>query len=262
MDIFSTTDYKKFNIIKRNRDISNVHLERLIKSINKNNYLEMNPILVNGEMEVIDGQHRLEAAKQLGVPIFYRVISMKSVEKSEDVLITMNITQRPWRFDDYVKFYSNDPNVKILVELSKEYRVSKFLIYKIFGSLKRGRKQKTVAEVFEDGLFFNRSEEEIRKILDFSAYLYESSVLESNYNNIFRSLIFISCMLHFYEKGASMDRLIMSILRTPYCLPKTRDPSVMRKALVETYNKGLHEGKKLKYNPITYLLTNEQGDEQ
>ena len=44
----------------------------------------MRPIVVNKKMEVMDGQHRLMAAKQLGVEIYYQ--EEKNLEKTRKTL--------------------------------------------------------------------------------------------------------------------------------------------------------------------------------
>ena len=68
-----TTDYKKFKIIQGNRALREFHVEYLKKSIMKDNLLYLNPILVNSDYYVFDGQHRLKVAEDLNLPIFYTI---------------------------------------------------------------------------------------------------------------------------------------------------------------------------------------------
>lgn len=61
------------------------------------------PICVTSNKEVVDGQHRLEAAKRLGVPIYYVVDDHYSPIK----MVTRNTTQLKWMLDDYLNYYSH-----------------------------------------------------------------------------------------------------------------------------------------------------------
>jgi hypothetical protein len=100
--MLSTKKYDQFKFRDDNRDqgIDKKHLQRLIESIKSQNLLEFRPIVVNESMEVIDGQHRLTAAKELGVPIYYQV---KKDFQPQDI-IQMNIS-KSWGMMDYLNFY-------------------------------------------------------------------------------------------------------------------------------------------------------------
>src|SRR5690606_17653551 len=62
--------------------------------------LMFKPIIVNGAMEVVDGQHRLAAARELGVAIYYQV---NNDLRAEDVIL-MN-TAKAWVITDYLNYY-------------------------------------------------------------------------------------------------------------------------------------------------------------
>lgn len=71
----STTNYEMFKFREDNREkgVNQYNLKDLIEKIRKRNLLPMCPIIVNGAYEVMNGQHRLLAAKFLGLPIYYEV---------------------------------------------------------------------------------------------------------------------------------------------------------------------------------------------
>lgn len=99
--INKTKDYDLFKFREDNRAaIDQAHTKRLTESIKARNLLELRPIVVNEKFEVLDGQHRLLAAKQLGVDIYY-VIDKKL--KPEDI-ITMNIS-KAWSVIDFLNYY-------------------------------------------------------------------------------------------------------------------------------------------------------------
>lgn len=96
-----TTNYDQFVLRSDNRErLCQNHIERLKASIRARNLLEMRPIIVNESLEVLDGQHRLEAAKALGVEIYYLI---EKQLKAEDI-ITLNVA-KSWGMADYLNFY-------------------------------------------------------------------------------------------------------------------------------------------------------------
>lgn len=96
-----TKDYSIFKMVRFNREKNKRHIESVKKIIAKENLLHLHPILVNEYMEVIDGQHRLEAAKELGVEVFY--IKDKI---SYDHILHSNLFQKKMSLEDVIKFYS------------------------------------------------------------------------------------------------------------------------------------------------------------
>lgn len=99
--IQSTTNYNQFQSIIANREVNKAHVTRLVNSIRENDLLHINPIIVDNNMKVIDGQHRLEAAKNLKVPIYY--IQDNSVNQND--IASLNSNQRNWSAVDYVNYY-------------------------------------------------------------------------------------------------------------------------------------------------------------
>lgn len=104
-----------FKFDKNNRDIDENHALFLCEEIKVCNMLPGHPIIVNKNKVVIDGQHRLIAAKILGLKIYYVV--MDDIEISD-----INSHQRPgkpWTVDELIKFHC-DKNSKDY-ELLKDY---------------------------------------------------------------------------------------------------------------------------------------------
>jgi len=72
---FETTDYTKFKKTRGNRPVDPAHVEQLKKLISDKDLFD--PIRVNKDMEVIDGQHTLEARKQLDLKVPYIIMDSK-----------------------------------------------------------------------------------------------------------------------------------------------------------------------------------------
>jgi hypothetical protein len=119
LQVYSTYDLSVFKTLEGNRNINILHVERLVKSIQENGFLKM-PIIVNKNYEVIDGQHRLEAAKKIKSMIFY------IIEKTYDLntAIILNANASNWSLIDYVKSYC-DLGVKDYLLLYNLYKQNK-----------------------------------------------------------------------------------------------------------------------------------------
>lgn len=110
-----TTDYDIFKFLEYNRyKITKESLDRLIKSIKERNLLHHRPILVNEDFYIIDGQHRLLAAKELKVPIFYTI----SEDFQQKDVHVYNEAQKQWVDLDYLNYYEKrgNPHYKRLKE--------------------------------------------------------------------------------------------------------------------------------------------------
>jgi len=100
MEIHSTKDYSMFKIADYNREINGGHVRTLEKAITLKNLLSNNPIKVSKDFVVLDGQHRLMAAKALELPIFYEIHE----ELDDESVIFLNIS-RKWGHQDFLNYY-------------------------------------------------------------------------------------------------------------------------------------------------------------
>ncbi len=100
--VYKTSNLSMFKDIDGNRVPNLQHIKRLVYSINKYG-MKCNPILVNERMEVIDGQHRLMAAKEAESFVYYIIV--KGYTLSE--VHTLNLNQKNWNKSDYMEGYAN-----------------------------------------------------------------------------------------------------------------------------------------------------------
>ncbi len=117
-----TNNYEQFKFRTDNRvSINQKHIRDLMESIKSRNLLELRPITVNGDMEVLDGQHRLLAAKALGVEIFYQIEEKLT---SGDIII-MNVSKQ-WGMLDYLNYYTKNGFLEYqrLEAFIKEHNIS------------------------------------------------------------------------------------------------------------------------------------------
>lgn len=109
----STTDYDVFSLDPANRPVDRRHVEKLKESIAKCNMLRSYPIVVSsegGRWVVRDGQHRLAAARELGVPIYYTF----NDDMTTDDVAGINGPQHSWSMKDYMHHYCTRGSVEYL----------------------------------------------------------------------------------------------------------------------------------------------------
>ena len=109
-----TKDYRKFNFLSLNRRLNRKHINALKTSITKNGYLSSNPILVNENYEILDGQHRFIALKEMDMEIPYEV-----VDKGYGTIIDLNTTQHNWKAEDYINFYCEKDHSQAYIRLKR-----------------------------------------------------------------------------------------------------------------------------------------------
>ena len=118
--VYSTKDYEAFSFITGNRNINKSHLEKLRKSI-----LEMYipvPIVVNENLEIIDGQHRFIICKTEGLALLFiqiKGLNLTHVQKINELM-------RIWTAEAFMDCYCD-------LALESEYReYADYVEYKEF----------------------------------------------------------------------------------------------------------------------------------
>ena len=65
-EIFETKDYSIFKFREDNRLINANHVKKLAERMKENGWLSTSVVTINGNGDVIDGQHRVKAAISVG----------------------------------------------------------------------------------------------------------------------------------------------------------------------------------------------------
>jgi len=150
--IKETTNYDMFNTVKGNRAIMLAHVKSLMEAVSQINLLPYNPIIVNAQFEVIDGQHRLEAAKRLGVSIYY-VITEEPVGATE--VHVLNTRNRAWTPNDFLETYiaHGKQDYVILRDFMEDYGFTLSLSVMLLSGRNRPYVQRGENNPFNKGLF-------------------------------------------------------------------------------------------------------------
>ncbi len=142
-EVFCTDDLEQFNVLGGNRMVRESHKHELIRSLNEHGYI-MNPIIVNENMEVIDGQTRLAACRELKIPVYYVVSPGIGI----DECVALNSSAKTWKITDYIQSYADQGNenykrIKLLIGIGVRYWTVMFTVG-IFGGT--GRDEKILKE--------------------------------------------------------------------------------------------------------------------
>ena len=97
--VLKTNDYSMFKHMVGNRNINKLHLKRLTESMSEK-YIEV-PIIVNSYNQIIDGQHRFEAARELGKDVYY----IKVRNLNLDDVHRLNTNSKNWTAEEYMQGY-------------------------------------------------------------------------------------------------------------------------------------------------------------
>lgn len=99
--VLKTNDYSKFKTKAGNRNLNELHRKRLLQSVQQQDLLHANPILINEEYEIIDGQHRFSVCKELQKPVHYIVVNGLGLNEIQ----VLNANSKNWKLEDYIDGY-------------------------------------------------------------------------------------------------------------------------------------------------------------
>jgi hypothetical protein len=213
MTIQKTIDYDKFHCISGNRDIHPGNLKKITASIKYKNMLDINPIIVDKNGGIIDGQHRWEACKALGAVLHY--IEKESFDPVD--IITLNTNKKCWSIDDYVKHYATygEPIFKKVVELMNKYSYTMTEILSFMGKDAGGVKSGIKMGLFKGDidsltLVIGEKKEQLDEITE---YIRKRSLEETFFvrASAFRSALVNIMTCHGYSHMLFMSKLSQMI---------------------------------------------------
>ncbi len=168
MKVYSTYNYGMFEIVKGNRKVNDLHVERLKKSMEED-YL-VSPIIINEKNQIIDGQHRFNAIKDLNKKVYYIICEGYGL----DEIHRLNEINKTWNKKDFLVGYA-DKGLEEYIEVRnfmEEYGVSS--VSMAIELLNDNLSQKSRNKRFENGKFeietYDLAVEIMKGIKDFDEY--------------------------------------------------------------------------------------------
>jgi hypothetical protein len=230
-------DPKSLQLLQGNRYVNPDHVAVLKASMSKENLLHLNPIKVDSHMQIIDGQHRVEAAVDLGfkeVPCFVVNAGLEEAQK-------LNQFNRNWTVYDFARSYESLGN-----ENYRQFRIfheatgfdATACMYMLSGS--RSKHSNCSHANFKAGLFKVKDAEAAEEISylidDFKPYLPDH----------YKSRSFVLAFLQVYDTAGynhenMMHKLeLVPIRRCPNCRYYVEE-------LERIYNYKVSQEKKLRF---------------
>lgn len=241
----TTTDYTRFKTLVGNRKPNDLHVKRLSNSFQKR-YL-FSPILINEKWQIIDGQHRFLAAKDLGLPINYITVEGYGLNEVQ----ILNTNSANWKKEDYLKAYC-DLGSKPYLEMKQFMNdfpdfgiaVSEQLITNSTGGVNNKNnlhKGRGIVKNFEEGRLtitdLKKSYENAEKVMMFKPYYdgYNRSVFVSGLIGIFKN------------ENYNHAEMISKLAQQPSSLTHCTNVTQYKLLLEEIYNYRRREKVNLRY---------------
>lgn len=237
--VYKTSNLSMFKQIDGNRIPNLQHVRRLADSIRVYG-MKCNPILVNERMEVIDGQHRLMAAKEAESFVYYIIVDGYSLNEVH----TLNLNQKNWTKKDFMEGYANigiEPYIKLrdFVNKNDDYcfadcialcsNVSSGSASSLMQTIRGGKKMNQI-EIFESGTWkgkdFNLAQDWANKIRMIKPYF-------AGYNKI----VFVGTMITlFNNQNFDFNEFMHKVRLQPTALVDCANRDQMRTLIENIYN--------------------------
>lgn len=223
-------DYDQFILSEFNRNPG--HYKKVKESIEANDYTKYQPILVSKKMEIVDGQNRFLACKELNLPIHFIV--------SEDIHIfaaaDINQAAKNWGAIDYARHYAKRGNESyiMLLDFCAKYNQS----ISVVGAFSRiSNNARSYSQNIKQGTF------EFRDDIDVDDF-FEHMEIFKNYYDFARKEKFIKAMLKLYLHPNYVQEKMKHKLRLNSSIVKEQSKlNDMVNELVKLYNFNTRKGK-------------------
>ena len=103
--VYKSSEYSAFSHLAENRDLNEQHVHILMESFDKDGYL-FTIIYVNEKMQIIDGQHRFEAAKRKHLPVYFIIMPGWDIRH----VAILNVNSRNWTMTDFMNTHAKAGN--------------------------------------------------------------------------------------------------------------------------------------------------------
>lgn len=227
-----TRDYFMFRELEGNRALNPLHLKRLKASM-QSHYL-FSPIIVNEEYEVIDGQHRLHCAQELGLPVYYIICEGYGLREVQ----VLNASSKNWNADDYMQGYC-DLGYKDY-EVYKEFREKYGFGHRETQALLEGSAIKSMQD-FYLGKFKVKDKKKATEMA-------EKLTQVQPFFDAYKTRSFVFAMLHmFKQKNFEFDEFIQKLKLQPTALKKCANTEQYKDLIEEIYNYRRREKFSFKY---------------
>lgn len=235
--VFTTDQYKNFMMKQGNRPINLHKVSKIIKEIEAgNDMLQYYPIQVhvlNGKLEILDGQHRFFICKKLKRPIHYILVSE---QKSMADIARVNSNVEKWKASNFINCYilEGNKNYKQIQKFIDAYQLTVGITLSLLQEGHPGKESGatgSIAQAFQDGKF------EVKKYEDAVAFA-ETCKLFSAFNH-WRSRAFVIAVYRILKAGkVPIENVVQAFNKHPEMLTEQANLKEYILALEKIMNVG------------------------
>lgn len=243
--ILISENYDQFKFKYGNRDVSKRRVAAIARNIEENGWF-CNPILVNEHMEIIDGQHRFTALKELGMPIEYVLIRGITLREAR----MLNSTSRNWGAQNYVDSYAADGNINYINFKLLEKKYPKLAMSALYGVVANRITVGGTAKLQDGTLSLPTDKlDELYSVFDFITDNYEDiKRIEGKISTVIAAIAWVL-------RNTPVDRKRLSQVLHKNVFPPVSESATKRflEDLSREYNKRLRKDSQIKFDAIYEL---------
>lgn len=238
--VYVTKDYKMFQRVRGNRVLNDGKIKKMVRDMRHGlNFLADFPIVTSQastKLQVHDGQHRLEAAIQMKLPVYY-ILRKEEMNLTETARI--NSLQEKWKPKDFIACYIEKgvKDYQILQDFMDQYScpVSVALRLLHYGTAKSdGGAGDLLSRSFERGEFKVLHQKQAKEIME-TCRLFEAF-------DYWNTRPFIAAITRVLSADmCDMDELAEKFNKNPDMMQKRSTPKDYLLLLENIYNKGRHK---------------------
>lgn len=244
--VYVTDNYDLFTTIKGNRLINQRNYSKLLKSMKEEQLCV--PIIVNSEYSVIDGQHRLQVCKELGLPVYFIVMPNYGLEQVK----RCNLVSSVWLKSDFLNMFVEQEISSYLTfkSLLEHHNVALTCMLKIVAMVQQ-KNLSVVAYQFENGEFVI-SDEDIYEVEKFFICLEDF-----NFFTDYKSKSFLSAFTKLYSQVVYKHETMKSKLKLrSFVLKKsTNEEGYLATLCNDIYSYGMSNNNAIRYINRRFIIS-------
>lgn len=240
LQVYQTNELGIFKLVNGNRPPNPQHIRRLKESMLVYGVL-LNPIIINEKFEVIDGQHRLLAAKEIEGSIYYVIANGYNLRQ----IHALNQNQKNWTTADFLEGYVC-LGVESYIELKSFWErhdcfnlqdciamcsnITQSSGFSLANKVRPNRPTENIKEIFNEGTWKTRNMEQAERDAE------RIKLVETFYLGFNRS-IFVGTMLSLFQnKNFDFNEFMAKLRLQPTALVDCANREQMKALIEDIYN--------------------------
>jgi len=250
--IESSYDYELFSLLPNNRPIKEAHIKRLVEKIKIKDLKQ--PIQINQEFQILDGQHRFYAYQQLKLPIPYFINN----SVSEIDIAVLNSTTSKWSDKDYLHYWlgkEKEENINNGAYQTLNWFLNKYKVVLPMGVFLLSSIPHIRTAGFREGKLKIRNLELAKERAEFIISL-------KPYFEYYKKVPFLQALYYLMRhKDFSLERMYQAISKNSSELHGQASRNGYIDNLLKVYNKGLSAGKQFNKTVFNASASDEVADD-